>query len=111
MKIAYIGSSRYLLLSLFFVDFVVIDATAADDVAVVAFRVLTMSAMIGGDLNGHIGQSRDGFEEASGVYGCGERNREGEKILEFCQGRRLVMCGKGNGTLTIQCVEKMKILR
>ena len=45
--------------------------------------------IIGGDLNGHVGTVRDGFEEIMGIYGYGERNTDGENILEFCQGRRL----------------------
>ncbi len=45
--------------------------------------------MIGGDLNGHIGTDREGFEEVMGWHGYGERNAEGERILECCQGRGL----------------------
>lgn len=32
-------------------------------------------------MNGHIRQSRDGFEEGMSVYDYGERNREMEKIM------------------------------
>ncbi len=45
--------------------------------------------IIGGDLNGHIGMDRNGFEDVMGIYSFGERNAEGEKILEFCQSRNL----------------------
>lgn len=38
---------------------------------------------IGGDLNGHIGSDRHGFEDVMGSYGIGERNNEGHTILEF----------------------------
>jgi hypothetical protein len=38
---------------------------------------------IGGDLNGHVGISRDGFESIHGGYGIGERNESGERILDF----------------------------
>ena len=40
---------------------------------------------IGGDLNGHIGKDKSGYEEVHGGVGYGERNAEGERILEFCQ--------------------------
>lgn len=43
--------------------------------------------VVGGDLNGHVGRRREGFEEVMGMHGSGERNNEGEKILEFCQSR------------------------
>jgi hypothetical protein len=45
--------------------------------------------ILGGDLNGHVGKDRKGFEEIMGVNGFGVRNEDGEKILEFCQGRKL----------------------
>ena len=45
--------------------------------------------VIGGDLNGHVGRDRSGFEEVMGIYGYGERNEAGESILELCQGRKL----------------------
>ena len=45
--------------------------------------------IIGGDLNGHIGANRDGFAEVMGPYGYGNRNREGETILEFCKNQNL----------------------
>ena len=38
-----------------------------------------------GVLNGHIGKENTGYEEAHGGVGYGERNAEGEMILEFCQ--------------------------
>jgi len=39
--------------------------------------------IIGSDLNGHV--DRNSFEEIMEVYGLGDRNEDGEKILEFCQ--------------------------
>lgn len=38
---------------------------------------------IGGDLNGHVGTTSGGFEGVHGGYGYGERNQEGENILNF----------------------------
>ena len=40
--------------------------------------------VIGGDLNGHVGNTAEGYEEVHGGYGYGNRNEEGERILEFC---------------------------
>ena len=36
-----------------------------------------------GDMNGHIGRDMDGFEGVHGGNGFGDRNAEGEAILEF----------------------------
>ncbi|KAK3856635.1 hypothetical protein Pcinc_037055 [Petrolisthes cinctipes] len=38
---------------------------------------------VAGDFNGHVGKTSDGFEEVHGGNGYGERNTEGERILEF----------------------------
>ena len=51
----------------------------------------TERLIIAGDLNGHVGENREGFECVMGPYGFGERNRDGLKILEFCQGRNLTI--------------------
>ena len=40
--------------------------------------------VIGGDLNGHVGEKADGYKEVHGGSGVGIRNKEGERILEFC---------------------------
>ena len=45
--------------------------------------------IIGGDLNGHVGKERGGYEEVMGIYGFGDRNREGEYILDFCLAKGL----------------------
>ncbi|XP_057249936.1 uncharacterized protein LOC125496482 [Beta vulgaris subsp. vulgaris] len=39
--------------------------------------------IIGGDLNGHVGTSRVGFESIHGGFGYGERNEAGSGILNF----------------------------
>jgi len=36
--------------------------------------------IIAGDLNGHVGKDRHGFEEIIGVCRFGDRNEDGEKI-------------------------------
>jgi len=41
----------------------------------------TKNIIIGGDLNGHVGARRDGYESAHGGRGYGTRNNEGESIL------------------------------
>jgi hypothetical protein len=38
---------------------------------------------IGGDLNGHVGFTRVGFDGVHGGFGYGSRNQEGEGILNF----------------------------
>ena len=38
--------------------------------------------VIVGDLNGHIGRSRDGIERIHGGWGMRDRNDEGEKIVD-----------------------------
>ena len=44
---------------------------------------------IGGDLNGHIGNARRGFEDVLGIHGYGTQNSEGVRILEFAQAMEL----------------------
>ena len=41
--------------------------------------------VIGADLNGHIGRSNTGYERWHGGFGHGEKNQEGDDILEFTQ--------------------------
>ena len=38
---------------------------------------------ISGDLNGHVGTSRYGFDSAHGRFNFGERNEPGNSILDF----------------------------
>ena len=40
---------------------------------------------IGADLNGHVGGARTGFEREHGGNSWGDRNAEGEEILQFAQ--------------------------
>lgn len=37
-----------------------------------------------GDWNGHVGVDREGYEEVIGAFGLGDRNADGERILNFC---------------------------
>ncbi|XP_021859878.2 uncharacterized protein [Spinacia oleracea] len=39
--------------------------------------------IIGGDLNGHVGSSRDGFERIHGGFGYRDQNEAGNAILDF----------------------------
>lgn len=39
--------------------------------------------IVGGDLNGHVGMSRDEIERIHGGWGVGERNEEGERVVGF----------------------------
>ena len=48
--------------------------------------------ILAGDLNGHIGERADGYEEVHGGYGYGVRNGEGERILEFALQQKLAVC-------------------
>ena len=41
-------------------------------------------AILIGDMNAHIGRDRDGYEEVMGKFGMGERNHEGEQMLQMC---------------------------
>lgn len=38
---------------------------------------------LGGDLNGHVGRNRNVIERIHGGWGVGERNQEGEKVVDF----------------------------
>jgi len=38
-----------------------------------------------------VGKNRNGFEQVMEVYGFGDRNEDGETILEFCQSTRLTV--------------------
>src|SRR6476619_5666468 len=43
--------------------------------------------MVCGDLNGHVGEYAEGYEEVHGGKGYGVRNVEGEMVLEFAVAR------------------------
>ena len=45
--------------------------------------------LVGGDVNGHIGDENMGYEEVMGMHGYGERNNEGETVLDVCKFHRL----------------------
>ena len=40
--------------------------------------------IVKGDLNGHVGTTRTGYEQAIGHQGIGESNAEGKRIVDFC---------------------------
>jgi hypothetical protein len=44
-----------------------------------------------GDMNGHVGQNAEGFEEVHGGNGYGDRNLEGEMLLEFAEAMELAV--------------------
>ena len=41
------------------------------------------SVIVGGDLNGHVGISRDVIERVHGGWGVAEKNEEGERVTDF----------------------------
>ena len=47
--------------------------------------------VVGGDLNGHVGTNVDGYDGVNGGCGFGERNADGERILEFCDAMELMV--------------------
>ena len=46
---------------------------------------------MGGDMNGHVGTMRVGYEEDVGCFGYGVYNREGVAILDFSRNQNLVV--------------------
>ena len=48
--------------------------------------------VVGGDLNGHVGTRSDGYAEVHGGNGFGQRNAEGEAILDAGVTHDLVVC-------------------
>jgi hypothetical protein len=44
---------------------------------------ISKKLFIGGDINGHVGSTRVGFDEVHGGFGYGSRNQEEEGILNF----------------------------
>ena len=53
--------------------------------------------LVCGDFNNHIGNAPDGFEGVHGGYGYGQRNPEGDRVLEFATAHNLVI---GNSIFT-----------
>ncbi|ESO10208.1 hypothetical protein HELRODRAFT_190408 [Helobdella robusta] len=43
------------------------------------------SINFGGNLNGHVGEKTDGFDNVHGGFGYGKRNEDGNRILEFAE--------------------------
>ena len=39
--------------------------------------------IVGGDLNGHVGISKEAIERIHGGWGVGEKNEEGERVRDF----------------------------
>ncbi|XP_057306130.1 uncharacterized protein LOC130644510 [Hydractinia symbiolongicarpus] len=48
--------------------------------------------MVGGDFNGHVGKSSEGYRGVHVGYGFGSRNKEGERLLEFGMATDMVVC-------------------
>ena len=48
--------------------------------------------ILGGDLNGHVGETTSGFENVHGGFGYGLRNAEGERILELDLAMGMAIC-------------------
>ena len=46
---------------------------------------INQEVIVGGDMNGHVGQVANGFHEAHGNFGYDTRNAEGERILELAE--------------------------
>lgn len=49
------------------------------------------TVVVAGDLNGHVGSSASGYEGVHGGSGFGDRNPEGERILEFCDANNMIV--------------------
>ncbi len=47
-----------------------------------------------GDLNSKVGESNEGYEHVVGSHGLGEKNDNGERLIEFCTLNNLVEPGK-----------------
>ena len=68
-----------------------------------------------GDFNGQIGSNPENFEEQHGGYGYGVRNKEGERILEFCagilflrRGSHLITFESGPSKTQVKCIVDME---
>ncbi|KAG5615096.1 hypothetical protein H5410_014920, partial [Solanum commersonii] len=51
----------------------------------------TKKIVIGGDFNGHIGATSNGFDDVHGGFGFGERNGGGTSLLDFAKAFELVI--------------------
>merc|ERR1712179_890452 len=45
--------------------------------------------IVGGDFNAHLGRERIGFEDVLGKFTIGDRNADGEELLQLCQQNNL----------------------
>jgi hypothetical protein len=52
---------------------------------------ISKKLFIGGDLNGHIGSTRVGFDGVYEGFGYGSRNQEGEGALDFTLAYGLIL--------------------
>jgi hypothetical protein len=59
--------------------------------ALVSSVPISEKFFIGGDLNGHVGSTRVGFDGVHGGFGYGSRNQEGEGILNFALAYDLIV--------------------
>jgi hypothetical protein len=59
--------------------------------ALVSSVPISEKLFIRGDLNGHVGSTRVGFERVHGGFGYGSRNQEGEDILNFALAYDLIV--------------------
>ena len=48
--------------------------------------------ILGGDLNGHVGRDRTVIERVHGGWGLGERNQEGERVVDLALSFDLAIC-------------------
>jgi hypothetical protein len=49
--------------------------------------------LIIGDFNAKVGSNNEGHESAMGKHGIGERNDNGERLLDICEINNLVITG------------------
>jgi hypothetical protein len=49
--------------------------------------------IVGGDLNEKVGQENEGLEQVMGRHGLGERNVNGQLLVDFCTSHDLVING------------------
>ena len=75
------------------------------------------------DLNAHVGKDRRGYEEVLGAHGVGDRNEEGEALLDFCLRNKMsvantwfekqeshkITCRSGRATTQIDFISMRKV--
>ena len=49
--------------------------------------------LVMGDLNAKVGEDNEGYENIIGSHGVGERNANGERLIDFCRLSNLVVTG------------------